>query len=237
MAAKGTDEGSEVSRVSPAAAEYWRERWEQGRTGFHRTDVNPCLLAHHEVLADSVRVLVPLCGKTVDLEWLVVHGYEVVGIELSDLAAQAFFAERGLTAERREQGGFVHYRHGSLTILVGDFFAADRQELGSFDGVYDRAAMIALPAEVRARYTEHLQTLLSPKAKLLLVTLHFDADGGPPFSVSPADVAASYAKAAIAPLSSDDAREELPALVEAGATFVKENVYAIEFGVEFGVSA
>jgi hypothetical protein len=27
-----------------------------------------------------------------------------------------------------------------------------------FDGVYDRAAMIALPAELRARYTAHLQT-------------------------------------------------------------------------------
>jgi thiopurine S-methyltransferase len=86
-----------------------------------------------------------------------------VGIELSELAAKAFFAERGLTPERREQGRFTQFRHGSVTILVGDFFAADSEELGSFDGAYDRAAMIALPADVRARYVKHLRRLLGRK--------------------------------------------------------------------------
>ncbi len=208
------------------------ERWREGRIGFHEPEANPLLLKHYKVLDEAVRVLVPLCGKSLDLEWLVVQGYEVVGVELSELAAQAFFAERGFTPERRERGAFIHYQHGGVTILVGDFFAATSEELGSFDGAYDRAAMIALPPDVRSRYTQQLQSLLTPKAKLLLITLHFDADGGPPFSVSPAEVGAAYAAAKVTQLASVDAREELPKLVESGASFVHEHVYAIEFGAE-----
>lgn len=209
---------------------YWLERWEKGRIGFHRVDANPRLVEHHRALGDAIRVLVPLCGKSADLEWLVVHGFEVVGIELSELAAQAFFSERGFTPERHERGSFVHYQHGNVTILVGDFFAANADELGVFDGVYDRAAMIALPQELRARYCGHLQSLLAPKAKLLLLTLHFDASGGPPFSVAPEEVAAAYAAASsIKELASVDAREDAPGPVERGASFVHENVYAIAF--------
>ena len=212
-------------------ANYWLERWKAGRIGFHSADANPLLIANQKVFDEAARVLVPLCGKSVDLEWLVVHGYEVVGIELSELAAQAFFSERGFTPERREQGSFIHYQHGGVTILVGDFFAATSQELGNFEGAYDCAAMIALPAELRTRYTQQLCTLLTPKAKLLLITLHFDADGGPPFSVSAAEVAAAYPDAKITQLASADASGELPELLQAGASFVHEQVYAIEFGL------
>jgi len=208
---------------------YWLERWEKGRIGFHRLDANPRLVEHHKALDDAIRVLVPLCGKSVDLEWLVVQGFEVVGIELSELAAQAFFAERGFQPERRQRGALVELSHGNISILVGDFFAAKGEELGYFDGVYDRAAMIALPPELRARYAAHLQTLLTPKAKLLLITLHFDAAGGQPFSVPPEEVASAYTGTLITTLASLDGREDAPGPVERGATFVHENVYRIEF--------
>lgn len=209
--------------------EYWLERWRESRIGFHRADVNPRLVQHARVLNDVVRVLLPLCGKSVDLEWLAVQGFEVVGIELSELAAQAFFEERGLSPNRRERGGFVELRHGNVSIWVGDFFATRPELLDYFDAVYDRAAMIALPAELRARYTAHLQSLLAPKAKLLLVTLFFDAEGGPPFSVSPKEVRSAYAGAHVSELSSDDARADAPGPVERGASFVTENAYLIEF--------
>ena len=187
-------------------------------------------MQHHErALGDTIRVLVPLCGKSVDLEWLVARGHEVVGIELSELAAQAFFAERGFSPQRRECGGFIEYRHASLSILVGDFFAATAALTGYCDGAYDRAAMIALPDDLRPAYARHLQTLLAPKAKLLLVTLFFDAAGGPPFSVSPAEVNSAYASARVSALSSDDARDDAPGPLERGASFVHENAYLLEF--------
>lgn len=212
--------------------EYWLTRWQEQRIGFHRDDPNPRLVEHARVFSDVVRVLVPLCGKSVDLEWLAVHGFEVVGVELSELAARAFFAERGIEPERTERGAFVEYRHGAIAIWVGDFFATDPEQLGYFEGVYDRAAMIALPADLRARYAAHLPTLLTPKAKLLLVTLHYDAEGGPPFSVSPEEVARSYPGARITELGSYDARPETPGPLERGATWVHENVQLLEFELE-----
>ncbi|HEY6079775.1 MAG TPA: hypothetical protein VIW29_13260, partial [Polyangiaceae bacterium] len=202
--------------------------WREGRIGFHRADVNPQLALHLPLLSDCVRVLVPLCGTSADLDWLAAHGLEVVGIELSELAARAFFEERGLQPQRRQEGAFVVYQHGAVQIWVGDFFATDEATLGSFDAVYDRAAMIALPEAMRARYTAHLPTLLTPKAKLLLLTLHFDAEGGPPFSVSPEEVERSYPQARVTALVSVDARADAPGPVERGASFVHENVHLIQ---------
>jgi thiopurine S-methyltransferase len=211
------------------AADYWLTRWREGRTGFHLADFNPLLIAHSAVFSDATRVLVPLCGKSADLEWLVTHGYEVVGVELAELAAQAFFAERGLTPTRRQASDFVVYEHGNLAIWVGDFFATTSAQLGTFDAVYDRAAMIALPPELRGDYASHLQTLLTPKAKLLLVTLHFDAPGGPPFSVPPEEVSAAFAGAEIRLLASLDSSADPPTAVARGATFEHENVYLVSF--------
>ncbi|RYZ01742.1 MAG: thiopurine S-methyltransferase [Myxococcales bacterium] len=209
--------------------DYWLERWEKGRIGFHRADPNPLLVEHHErVLGGTIRVLVPLCGKSADLEWLVIQGHEVVGIELSELAARAFFDERHLTAERVEHAGFIEYRRGALSIFVGDFFAATPELTGYCDGVYDRAALIALPAELRARYAAHLPTVLAPKARALLITLHYDAEGGPPFDVSPAEVARLYERFTATPLASADARDDAPGPLARGATFVQENTYLLE---------
>ena len=124
---------------------------------------------------------------------------------------------------------FIEYRHANLTILVGDFFAATAELTGYCDGAYDRAAMIALPGDLRARYAAHLPTLLAPKAKLLLLTMFYDAAGGPPFSVSPDEVKAAYQAAHVTELSSDDLRHDAPGPVERGASFVTENAYLIEF--------
>lgn len=209
--------------------EYWLERWQSGHIGFHRASANALLAEHHQTaLGRCLRVLVPLCGKSVDLEWLVVRGHEVVGIELSELAAQAFFAERDIEPQRRTVGGFVEYSHGGIRILTGDFFAATEELVGICDGVYDRAALIALPPEMRPRYVAQLRTLLSPKARVLLITLFFDAPGGPPFAVSPQEVSTLYADARITALSTHDARSDAPGPVERGASFVNENTYSIE---------
>lgn len=212
-------------------ADYWHDRWRDGRIGFHRAEANPLLIEHCAEFNDCRRVLVPLCGKSPDLEWLVGHSFQVVGVELSELAARAFFSERGLTPTRREQTPFVIYEYGSLAIWVGDFFATSRVELGTFDAVYDDAALIALPAELRRRYASQLQTLIAPQAKLLLITLQFDASGGPPFSVSSEEVKNLYVTASeIRRLASLDARADTPDPLERGASFVHEIVYALAFG-------
>jgi hypothetical protein len=69
---------------------------------------------------------------------------------------------------------------------------------------------------------------MTPKGKLLLVTLHYDAEGGPPFDVSPQEVERSYAQGKVTLLESLDGREEAPGPISRGATFVQENVHLIE---------
>lgn len=210
--------------------EYWLERWQAGQISFHRADANPRLIDNHQrALGACLRVLVPLCGKSADLEWLVVRGHEVVGVELSELAARDFFSERGFEPERSEHDGFVEYRYGEVRILVGDFFAATPEIIGYFDGAYDRAAMIALPEDLRERYTTHLASLMAPKGRLLLLTLHYDAAGGPPFDVPPEEVQRRYPDQRVTLLETVDARSETPGPVSRGATFVDENVHLIEF--------
>lgn len=209
--------------------DYWLQRWQEGQIGFHRAEANPRLIQNHpRALGPCIRVLVPLCGKSVDLEWLVVQGHDVVGVELSELAAREFFRERSFTPEERPVGPFLELRYGGVAILVGDFFAAKPEELGYFDGVYDRAAMIALPVDLHASYVAHLPTLLTPKARLLVVTLHYDAQGGPPFDIPPEEVERAYARGSVTLLESVDALAETPGPVSRGATFVQENLHLVE---------
>lgn len=210
--------------------DYWHERWRAGRIEFHRSEANPLLIQHRGLFSECTRVLVPLCGKSADLEWLVIHGLQVVGVELSELAAQAFFSERGFLPTRREQANFVVYEHGNLAIWVGDFFATNSADLASFDAVYDDAALIALPSELRRSYASQLQKLIAPPAKLLLITLEFDALGGPPFSVPSEEVSELYGSSAeIQRLTVLDARADTPEPLERGASYVREVAYAISF--------
>jgi thiopurine S-methyltransferase len=211
---------------------YWRARWRDGQIGFHQGRPNEHLVAHAEVLAGARRVLVPLSGKSVDLAWLARTGApraerSVVGVELVEEAVRAFFDEQGISAQRTVDGPFVRYEAGPIEIFAGDFFELGRGELGTFDGCFDRAALVALPPSMRARYVAHVRTLLEPGARILLVSLLHDADPNePPFAVDEAEIRTLYAGAEIRLL--DDVPWDSAALRARGATSVRETVWSIE---------
>lgn len=170
-------------------AEDWLARWEQGRTGWHEIGGNSALKKFWPELSAGSRVLVPLCGKTPDLVWLESRQLDVTGIELSPLAAEAFFAENGFAYSVSRKDGFQIYsgRKRKITICCGDYFSFAGQ---SFDAVYDRGALVALPADIRGAYARHTDSLLRPGAVHLLITLEYDqaiADG-PPFAVTADEV-------------------------------------------------
>ena len=167
--------------------ETWLERWKNGRTGWHEPDGNLRLQNHWGV--SGRRVLVPLCGKSVDMLWLEEQGNAVFGVELSGIAIQAFFAEARLDYEEfhGNRHRFVALER-DITIVCGDYFdVADER----FDACYDRGAFAALPAPVRARYAEHTNSLLSDEAYHLLITLEYDQSlvEGPPFNITEDEVA------------------------------------------------
>lgn len=211
--------------------DFWHERWQSGQIGFHLAEPNPRLIAHWDATAGSARrVLVPLCGKSVDLAWLAARGHDVVGVELSELAAEAFFAERGIVPTITADGPFRVFRHERLAIAVGDFFAATPSALhGAFDAVYDRAAMIAMPPELRPSYVKTLVGLLAETANLLLVTLDFDAASGPPFCVDADEVRDTYGDGRVELLERADVSSESPNLLGRGATRADELVFRIRY--------
>lgn len=168
----------------------WVARWREGRIGFHEGRPNAMLEHHVDRLGAARRVLVPLCGKAVDLAFLAARGHTVIGVELVEDAVRAFFAEHQLTPAVSTRGKLTAYTAGAITLLVGDIFDATDEVLGPVDALYDRAALIALPADVRPRYVAHLRGLLPAGAAGLLISIEYPEHQmtGPPFSVPETEV-------------------------------------------------
>lgn len=210
---------------------FWQGRWDSGQIAFHEGTANRFLVRHaDEVLppAGTGSVLVPLCGKTRDLAWLAARGHRVVGCELIETAARAFFEEERVVPKERSVGPFVALSSGDITILVGDALALTTEATGMIDAVFDRAALVALPLEMRAGYVASVASVTRPGATGLLVTLEHDAGSGPPFSLDRAVVSASYGGAFdVTDLEREDVTKENANIVAKGATQVFEIGYRL----------
>ncbi|MGI9235353.1 MAG: thiopurine S-methyltransferase [Woeseiaceae bacterium] len=163
----------------------WLERWEVGRIGWHESDGNKSLRKYWD--ARGRRVLVPLCGKSKDLLWLERFGNDVVGVELSEVAARAFFDENNIEYSTVE-GKLPAYvgQDRRITIYCGDYFdlSLDTDE-SPFDALYDRGALVALQPDSRLAYVSHTRSLLTDDANKLIISVEYDQSiaSGPPFSV------------------------------------------------------
>jgi thiopurine S-methyltransferase len=166
--------------------DFWLERWQKGDIGFHQSAGNDLLSKHWPALklARSSTVLVPLCGKSLDMMWLAAQGHRVIGVELSPLAVDDFFREQDIEADTRAAGPFTVRSAGPITIWCGDIFDLPAEAVREVSAVYDRAALVAFPPSLQARYVKTLRALLPAGAPILLVSLSYP-DGqiaGPPFS-------------------------------------------------------
>ena len=81
---------------------FWHDRWQNNQIPFHKVEVNPLLVRNLPALelASGARVFVPLCGKSLDVHWLLAQGYRVAGAELSRIAVEQLFAELGVIPDR-----------------------------------------------------------------------------------------------------------------------------------------
>jgi len=167
--------------------DFWHERWRTGQIGFHQSAVHPFLARWWPRLglAADAPVYVPLCGKSLDMVWLAERGHRIVGSELSAVAIRDFFLERGLAPARATVTDFVRHGAGPYELLEGDALVLTPGVSGPIGAAYDRAALVALPAEMRAAHAESLARLLPPGAPTLLVAFEYPQEmkGGPPFSV------------------------------------------------------
>lgn len=176
-------------------ANFWHQRWERGEIGFHESQVNPALVEHlgRLELARGSRIFLPLCGKTLDIDWLLAQGHRIVGVELSPLAINELFVSLDLTPVITPTGALTRYSAKNIDIWVGDIFDLSSSMLGTVDAVYDRAALVALPEDMRNRYAAHLISL-THTAPQLLITYEYDQQlyDGPPFSVHEEELQRHY---------------------------------------------
>lgn len=176
-------------------ASFWHQKWARGEIGFHQKDINPFLLKHLEILnlPKGSRIFLPLCGKTLDFSFLLANGNQVVGAELSELAVKELFKELCLNPEITPVAELIRYSAQDIDVFVGDIFDVSAEYLGHISAIYDRAALVALPVEIRTQYTSHLMNI-TKSAPQLLITFEYDQKlmDGPPFSLTESELKHHY---------------------------------------------
>ncbi len=151
----------------------WKAKWERNDIAFHQDIVNPLLqrFLSRLTLSAGDHIIVPLCGKSLDMNWIGRMGFRVIGIELSDIAIQAYFEALHVVPNRERHGRFVRWWHEGAEVWCGDIFDLTSKDLGEVKALYDCAALTALPAGVRERYITHFAETLPKKTEILLITI------------------------------------------------------------------
>ena len=171
--------------------EYWHNRWFTEQTGWHRDIFNDLLIKHWPSInaPSGGQVMVPLCGKSLDMIWLAKQGYNVVGLEMVEQAVQAFFDENKLETNLTELENHIKHTSSPFTIFQGDFFDLDAGVVQA-DAWYDRAAMVALPNSLREDYVKQIYNQTKLGAVGLLITYAYPQEqmDGPPFALHDEDV-------------------------------------------------
>lgn len=214
-------------------ADYWKSRWQRGETGWHRDEVMPLLQKHWPSLHAQAgsEVLVPLSGKTLDMPWLATQGQRVLGIELSERAIKAFFVEQDLSDVASDTPDGPLHRAGDIAILEADAFEVSPAMLSGVRHVYDRAALIALPPDLRKRYVDTLYARLPARTTALLITLEYPQHekDGPPFSVSEEEVRTLFSPAwDVALLERRDILQQQPSFIADGVSALQTAVYRLD---------
>ena len=179
---------------------FWHSKWQKNEIGFHEPEGNALLVKYASFLfgddnpsTSLKRIFVPLCGKTRDIGWLLSNDCEVVGAELSEVAIIQLFEELGVEPTVTITSNGKIYAKDGLTIYVGDIFKLTSSNLGDVTGIYDRAALVALPSPLREQYAAHLMAI-TQCAPQLIISFEYDQNemAGPPFSVNEKNVDALY---------------------------------------------
>lgn len=226
--------------MTEAHREFWTKAWDEGRTAFHEGAPNDLLVKHAAELGPAPssgkrRVLVPLAGKAVDLAWLAEQGSEVLGVELHRGAVRAFFEERKIEPTIVKMGSHEALTAQGVTLVCADMFDVGPEDLGMFDVVYDRAALVALDPSDRRRYVALCRSFLRADGRTLLITFAYDQTKapGPPWCIDDAAVRDLYASSRPSPPCRIDVLESrsVPTskrLSEAGVPTFEESIYRIQ---------
>ena len=178
----------------------WLDRWKDNRIGFHQNEISPYLLKYAHKLNKNNTVFVPLCGKSLDMLYLSDNFANVIGVELVKDACDAFVKENNLKATISEKECFVDYKitnknKENIELLCGDIFDIKPKHIKQNIDIFDRASLVALDKEDRAKYAILMIELMSVGSKMLLVSLEYKQSerNAPPYSVDEQEIQKLYA--------------------------------------------
>ena len=178
----------------------WFDRWKDNRIGFHQNEISPYLLKYAHKLNKNNTVFVPLCGKSLDMLYLSDNFANVIGVELVKDACDAFVKENNLKATIKEKECFVDYKitnknKENIELLCGDIFDIKPKHIKQSIDIFDRASLVALDKEDRAKYAILMIELMSVGSKMLLVSLEYKQSerNAPPYSVDEQEIQELYA--------------------------------------------
>jgi thiopurine S-methyltransferase len=212
--------------------DFWHDRWRTRHIGFHQSSPHPFLERWWPGLGVPARgrIYVPLCGKSLDMVWLAVRGHGVVGTELSEVAVADFFGEQQVPVDVRPHGPFQRHTAGAFELLQGDAFELTPALLRPVQAGYDRAALVALPPELRVRYAHQFAGLMPAGSKTLLIGFEYPQHRkpGPPFSVEPEEIQRLYGEAfEVRELERVDILGSSPKFIDAGVDSLYEVAYSL----------
>jgi len=211
----------------------WHSRWKSNKIGWHADQVNQNLIEYFSKLnlVDGDKIFVPLCGKSVDMLYLLQRGLKVVGVEMSEIAAKQFFSDNKLEYSVSKVDDLILYEGDGIQIFCGDFFTLKAKHLVGVKAVYDRASLIALDKALRQKYVNHLNDIISKDVRVLLLTLNYPKHQrvDPPFAVSKSEVNSLYGGSfQCQELQNISDIENEPMFLLQGVDFVEKAVYCLQ---------
>jgi len=166
---------------------YWKSRWQKNNTGWHLSTVYPTLPEVWPSLPipEKATALVPLCGKSKDIDWLSQRCGKVIGVEVSQKAIHTVLDRLGRKVNHEHSHGISVYRAGNIELWQSNILNLPNTLITSPDIIYDKASIIALPKKRRNKYAAKILELSSQNTQMLIQTFVYEQDemDGPPFSV------------------------------------------------------
>jgi SAM-dependent methyltransferase len=153
--------------------DFWETRYRDHVTPWDGGKVPLALQHYRAAMPAGARVLIPGCGSAHEAYYLAENGFEVLAIDFSPAAVE--LARRNLAC------------FGDI-VRLADFFEFNPGR--TFDVIYERAFLCALPRRKWSDYPRRCAQLLKPGGVLAGFFFFADTPKGPPFGTSPAELAA-----------------------------------------------